>query len=426
MDPTLNAASSLVYETYLLGLPRFVTDGRAAMRPGLCTMKVLMDAMGRPDESFESVHVAGTNGKGTTCSLLAAISTASGRRTGLHTSPHLNYVRERLRIDGVPAPDEWLEQSVRRWRATLNETRASFFEATTALSFLYFAESGVDLAIIETGLGGRLDATNILFPRLSIITSVNYDHTDILGQSLTSIATEKSGIIKAAVPVLTATAGSEVLSVLRDAAAAHGAPLHVIDPDSLPLRTPVREYEDLYVDLRGAHNRGNVLLAVRAAELLFPDVRSDPAAVFSGLRRVRKLSGIRGRLDLLNGRRETFVDVAHNPAALKAVLEYVDQRGVQLFVVFGALRDKDLNGMAQALSEAKARVFICRLPTRRAATPEEIAVVLNRHGVRVWGQGSVSDGVAGLRRIAGSEDVCLVTGSHLVVAAALYSVENGE
>ncbi len=391
------------------------------MRPGLGTMKALMDAMGRPDESFESVHVAGTNGKGTTCSLLAAVSTASGRRTGLHTSPHLNHIHERMRLDGVPPPDAWLDKSVRRWHATFDQTGASFFEATTALSFLYFAESGVDLAIIETGLGGRLDATNILSPCLSIITSIDYDHTDILGQSLTSIASEKSGIIKTGVPVLTATAESEVLSVLRDAAAAHGAALHVVDPDSLPLRTPVREYKDLDIDLRGAHNRGNALLAVRAAELLFPDVRSDPAAVFSGLRRVRVLSGIRGRLDVLSVRPKTFVDVAHNPAALKAVLEYVSLQGVQLFVVFGVLRDKDLNGMARALSEAEARVFICRLPTRRAATPKEIAVILDRHGVRVWGTGSVPDGVAGLQRMAGSQDVCLVTGSHLVVAAALDS-----
>ena len=181
------------WEAYLLTLPRFTTAGASAFRPGLGTMSSMMEALGHPHEAFESVHVAGTNGKGSTASLLAAISAASGRRTGLHTSPHLLRINERLRLNGEPAPDSWLAHAVDRCRPLFDDLRPTFFEATTALAFLYFAECQVDLAIIEVGLGGRLDATNVLVPTLSIITSISLDHTDLLGRSIERLPAKKEG-----------------------------------------------------------------------------------------------------------------------------------------------------------------------------------------------------------------------------------------
>ena len=168
----------------LLALPRFADAGAAAYSPGLDRMRALLAGMGHPERAAPSIHVAGTNGKGSTASMAAAIATASGLRVGLHTSPHLRHIGERMRVDGVPAADGWLDDATERHARLFARVGPSFFEATTALAFLRFAEAGVDLAVIEVGLGGRLDATNVLTPRVSVVTSVGLDHTDLLGDTL--------------------------------------------------------------------------------------------------------------------------------------------------------------------------------------------------------------------------------------------------
>src|SRR5690606_4396768 len=165
--------------------------------------------------AFPSVHVAGTNGKGSTASMIAAVGTAAGLRVGLHTSPHLFHVGERIRVDGVPAPEAWLAAAVARYRPAFEAVGPSFFEATVALSFRYFAGAGVDWVVAEVGLGGRLDATNVLAPAVSVVTSIGLDHTELLGESLAAIAREKAGIVKPATPVVTAADQPEVVDVLR-------------------------------------------------------------------------------------------------------------------------------------------------------------------------------------------------------------------
>ena len=417
---------------YLLALPRYAKYGDAAYHPGLARIEALTDAMGRPHEAFESVHVAGTNGKGSTASMLAAVATATGRRTGLHTSPHLFRLTERLRIGGAPAPDAWLA-AVKRFRPVMDRLAPSFFEAVTALSFLYFAEAGVDLAVVEVGLGGRLDATNVLRPRLCLITHIGHDHGALLGETLPEIAGEKAGIVKPGVPVLAGTDRPEARAVIRATAEERGAPFHDVteevrlwdvrpapDHTAFDVRTPAGTYEDLRVGLPGAHQARNAALALRAAEVLF-GVRPDAAeAVRTGLRDVRRLAGLRGRLEVLHTEPMIVADVAHNADGLAAALAFlraVRPAGGRPYVLFGVMRDKDLDRMAPLLAAAGATVFPARLDAERARPVAELAAGLRAHGVALAEPGSVAEGLTRFRARARPEDALLVTGSHLTVAA---------
>lgn len=392
-----------------------------------------MEAMGHPHEAFESVHVAGTNGKGSTASMLAAIATASGRRVGLHTSPHLFHLSERLRCDGVPAPETWIADAVARFRPVMDEIRPSFFETLTALSFLYFAEENVDLAVVEVGLGGRLDATNIVHPRLSLITNIALEHTDILGDTVAAIAREKAGIVKPGVPLLTAADQPEVMAVLRATAAGRQAPYHQLQDEvevlgaesslsglTLRAHTPLQSYEALEVGLPGRHQQANALLALRAAELLFDDLHKDIGPIYTGLREVGRLAGLRGRLEVLQAQPLVVADVAHNLPSLKAALAFVRAQRPRdrLYVLLGVMRDKDVAGMARALAEARATVFPLQPDTERALSADEIAAHLHAYGVPVVEGRSFAEGQAWFQRVATAEDVFLITGSHQVVAHA--------
>ena len=199
-------------EEFLLSLPRFTDAGHAAYKPGLERIRQILDAMGNPHDRFRSIHVAGTNGKGSTASMIASIGSSLGLRIGLHTSPHLVRITERMRIDGAPAPDEWLDSAVDMYRDGILAAGASFFEATVALSFLFFAENEVDFAVVEVGMGGRLDATNVLMPEVCVVTRIGLDHTEYLGNTLSEIAREKAGIAKRDRPLVLYPAPDEVVS----------------------------------------------------------------------------------------------------------------------------------------------------------------------------------------------------------------------
>jgi dihydrofolate synthase/folylpolyglutamate synthase len=417
----------------LHALPRYAGVADDAYKPGLERMEALMDAMDRPHEAFPSVHVAGTNGKGSTASMIAAIATADGQRTGLHTSPHLLHVTERMRVDGVPAPAEWLAEAVARYRSAFERIAPSFFEATVALSFRYFAEQRVDRAIAEVGLGGRLDATNVLDPVLAIITNVDRDHTNILGDTLAAIAREKAGIIKRRVPVLTGGTHPEALAVIREVAAERAAPLHetarevavhraetTLEGVTIDVETPVRTYDGLQIGLHGAYQRQNAVLAVRAAELL----ALDAGAIREGLRDVRGLAGLRGRFDVLRTDPLVVADAAHNPSGLAAALDAVRtltgrQPEGTLHVAFGGVQDKDVVAMARLLAQAGATVIPLRFDAPRAMPAGQVAAVLEAEGATVAEPAAVDAVQAHFERHAGPHDVLLITGSHGVVVPLL-------
>ncbi len=410
-------------DALLAQLPRFADRG--IWKPGLERTRQLLDALGRPQDAFRTVHVAGTNGKGSTASFLAAASSAAGLRTGLHTSPHLWSVTERMRIDGQAAPERWLADALDRAQPLIERTQPSFFELTFALSLLYFAEKHVDLAVVEAGMGGRLDATNILLPELSIITDVALDHTRFLGDSIERIAQEKAGIIKPGVPVVTG-ARSPAVQIIGGVAETRGAPLHWIKQEvrtlsetvcltrsTVTASTPRRTWRDLHVGLAGKHQIRNALTALRSAELL----HFDEHAVRTGLKNVCALTGLRGRWDVLLEQPLVAADAAHNADALAAILRHLEafrQEGSALTVLFGVMRDKDTAAMGRLFAKAGAYVRPVQPTTGRMCAPEELADILRKAGVRTGAPCTIREGVQTFLAEASEADTLLATGSHRI------------
>ncbi len=410
-------------DALLAQLPRFSEQG--IWKPGLERTHRLLDALGRPQDAFDIVHVAGTNGKGSTASFLAAMSRAAGWRTGLHTSPHLWQVTERMRIDGEAAPEDWLAAALRRAQPLVEKTQPSYFELTFALSLLYFAEHGVDLAVVETGMGGRLDATNVLAPALSIITDIGLDHTRFLGHTIERIAQEKAGIIKPGVPVVT-SARSPAVEVIEEIAETRGAPVHRVERDvralseSIALRestvtvsTPNQTFRDLRVGLAGKHQIRNAMTALRGAELLHIDQR----AVHTGMREVCTLSGLHGRWEVLAERPLVVTDAAHNADALAAILDHLKvfrQTGSALTVLLGVMRDKDTGAMGKLLAEAGAYVRPVKPASDRMCTPEELTGALRDAGARVGEPCAIREGIRTFLAEASAADTLLTTGSHRI------------
>jgi dihydrofolate synthase/folylpolyglutamate synthase len=424
---------------YLLDLPRFATQGEAAFRPGLERMRAMLEAMNSPQETYKIIHVAGTNGKGSTASMLGAIWTASGKRTGLHTSPHLLDVTERMRVDGVAASRQWLAAAVDEWKPLFDEYRPSFFEATVALSLLYFAREDVEWAVVEVGMGGCFDATNVVTPDLAVITHIGLDHTQWLGETLTEIAGEKAGIIKEGVPVCAGRLPSRARSVIQEIAADRQAPLHIVPDETIvtpssgddgvswDIQTPAGVYRDLSMGVRGPHQQDNAAVAVRGAELLLPSGRQRDRAVREGLERVAELSGLRARFERVREEPPIIVDVAHNESSLAAVLEAaaaLRSVGGRMFVVLGLMADKNLAAIARLLRGVEAGVWPVALEGDRALPVDVLRAQLEAEGVRtVEPGGNVATAIDWYEGEARTGDILLATGSHLVVSRVLREID---
>ncbi|HEX8387189.1 MAG TPA: Mur ligase family protein [Rubricoccaceae bacterium] len=411
----------------LLALPRFADAGAAAYRPGLDRMRALLDGMGHPERAFPSVHVAGTNGKGSTASLTASLAGAAGLRVGLHTSPHLLRVEERMRVDGAPAPPGWLGGATDRYADLFARVGPSFFEATTALALLHFAEAAVDLAVVEVGLGGRLDATNVLTPVVSVITSVGLDHTDLLGATLPEIAREKAGIATPGVPLLHAVDDPAARVAVEATAHGAGAPAEAVretcrvDVESdVPLRirlaTPVADHGPLAVGLPGAHQAWNAALAVRAAEVAVPGLTTH--AVAAGLAQVSRRTGLRGRGE--EARPGVVLDVAHNDDGWRVALAAARPApGGRLLALVGLMADKDAAALARRLAEAGATALPVGHPGARALGRDALAAALRSAGVPTVDVADAEAALAHFEAHRGPADRLLVTGSHGTVAAVL-------
>ncbi|MBO6574529.1 MAG: hypothetical protein JJ896_03860 [Rhodothermales bacterium] len=403
---------------YLMAMPQYGLAGDVALKPGLARIRALLAAMGRPDRGMPIMHVAGTNGKGSTASFAAAILTSHGLRTGLHTSPHLLHPGERMRVNGIAAPHEWLDQAVETWRPAIEGTQASYFEATVALSLLRFAEENVDAAVVEVGLGGRLDATNVLDTAVSVITRVALDHAHILGNSVQAIASEKAGIIRPGIPVVLGKQDLPAAHAIRETALKLQAPLIEAAGrwKGSTLNTPSRRLTHLKPGLEQAHQRENAATGVLASEILLDilNVPLLPRAVRSGLRHVRRLSGLRARYEILSREPLCVVDVAHNPDALIPVLQRFrrDAGPGEARVRLGLMADKELEPVAVALRELNLSVEVVNVASPRAINADTLAEKLRAAGVSV-----VDPEVA-------STVPRLVTGSHQVVEIWLREYED--
>ncbi len=422
---------------YLYGLQRL------GIKLGLENIRRLLLALGSPERAFRAVHVGGTNGKGSTAALLASILEAAGQRVGLYTSPHLLDFTERIRVNGNPIGPSALAALTAEVRAAVEVAFApapddlpshpTFFEVTTALAFLHFARAGVEWAVIEVGLGGRYDATNVLAPDLTVITNVAVEHQDLLGDSLEAITIEKAGIVKSGIPLVT-SAAEPALGVLRRACAERGAPfLHVPSayawhraasrPDGqvFHLRGPDADRHGFRIGLLGRHQLANAATAAAAAVCLREQgVALPESAIREGLAAARWPA----RLQVLGERPRILVDGAHNPAACHAVRDFLEEEvpGRRL-LVFGVLKDKDWGQMMEILLPACAAAILCRPPSDRAADPAMLlptAGSLCRH-VEVVPE--VPDALTAARALARPEDTILVAGSLFTAGAALAALQ---
>lgn len=368
----------LTYDQLIRELFPRLTGG---IRWGLERTTQLLQAAGNPQQSFRSIHIGGTNGKGSVAATLDAILRADGQHTGLYTSPHLCSFRERIRIDGRAIGEDALVASARRLWPEIQRLSPSFFEATTAIGFLALAEAGVETAVIEVGLGGRLDATNVVEPGLAVITNIALDHAEYLGNTIESVAREKAGIIKPGVPVLTGEHDARALRVFREHANAAGAPLHILpalDGGAIEFdlsgTTFTLESARVTTPLIGAHQAVNTALAMRACELLPAAWRPAGEAVRRGIAAVRWP----GRLQVERIDSTTWLfDVAHNVAGVHALVAAVRQLGLPkpLVLLVGILGDKDWAQMLPPLFQVADHAILTvppTAPTNRAWQPNAV------------------------------------------------------
>ncbi|MBF9220325.1 bifunctional folylpolyglutamate synthase/dihydrofolate synthase [Hymenobacter sp. BT662] len=419
----------------------FQRVGAAGFKKGLGNTLALAEALGHPERKFRSVHVAGTNGKGSSSHLLAAVLQAAGYKVGLYTSPHLREFTERIRVNGQELAPEYLVEWVAQHRPLFEQIQPSFFEMCVALAFDYFAEQRVDIAIIEVGLGGRFDSTNIITPLVSLITNISFDHQALLGNTLPEIAGEKAGIIKPGVPVVVSQTQPEVAAVFEREAAAKLAHLVVADQvyhatfagepaedtglRALHVTQHGRPYlPNAELGLPGDYQQFN-LPGVLATldELRALGFRLTEAALRTGLRQVTQLTGLRGRWSIIGRRPLVVCDTGHNPAGLRLVmaqLQRVPHRALHL--VIGTVNDKDVAEML-ALLPREATYYFCAAQIPRALPAAELAQQAAALGLAGEAYESVPMAVAAARRAAGPDDVVFIGGSTFVVAevAELYA-----
>jgi len=374
-------------------------------------MRRLLCALGNPERAFLSLHIAGTKGKGSTAHLAEAILRESGYRTGLYTSPHLVDLRERIRLDGRQIGEADFTRLMAEMEPQLVRLRPTYFETMTAAAFLMFARRGVDYAVVEVGLGGRLDATNVILPAACAITTIDFDHMEKLGHTLREIAAEKAGILKPGVPAVSSPQPAAARRVLEARAPIHFPRFRVLTSRDfvLKFRTEGRPYELPVLGKHQAANAATALALVRRSGAIV-----NPGAVRRAFRNIR----LPGRIERVGRRPTLIVDAAHNPVsalALAAALGAVPRR--RLILVFGASRDKDVQAMLRALLPVADLAIFTKAANPRAAATSDLMRLAK--GCPAVAAGSVARALALARKAAGPQDAIVVTGSFYVAGEAL-------
>jgi len=392
-------------------LPMFQRDGKAALHLKLDRIEALMEYLGNPHKKFKTIHVAGTNGKGSVSHSVASVLQEAGYVTGLYTSPHLRDFRERIRLNGSLLPESNVVDFVNTHRAYIETHRLSFFELTVALAFEAFASENVDVAVIEVGMGGRLDATNVITPELSVITNIGYDHMEFLGDTLEKIAYEKAGIIKSFVPVVIGEYQSDTFPVFSQVASERKAPL-IAAWDQLEAKCLAAEID---FDLKGAYQAHNRLTALTAL-LKLGEIGWEitPEQIKSGLSNVVNNTGLKGRWQWLSA--NTVCDTAHNQAGLVQVMEQISTlKYLQLHIVLGVVADKDLS-LVLPLFIKEATYYFVKPDVPRGLDANVLATKALEYGLQGAVYESVSAGLLAAQSVASKEDLIFVGGSTFTVA----------
>ncbi|MCF4102212.1 bifunctional folylpolyglutamate synthase/dihydrofolate synthase [Gillisia sp. M10.2A] len=389
-------------------LPMYQRIGASAFKKDLTNIIKLEAVLGNPHNSFKSIHVGGTNGKGSTSHMLASVLQEAGYKVGLYTSPHLKDFRERIKINGVEIPERNVVEFISNNMKFLEENKLSFFEMTVGMAFNYFAEEKVDIAIVEVGLGGRLDSTNIINPVLSIITNIGLDHTQMLGDTLEEIAFEKAGIIKADIPVVIGEKQMETEKVFLNRASQMNAPIEFAS--ELP-------NVSFTSDLKGKYQKKNIQTVVTALQQLISEGwRISQSNIKNGLLKVRDNTGLRGRWDILHEDPKVICDTAHNVEGLKYVIQQLKEEDFNhLHVVLGVVSDKDLKKILP-LFPIDAAYYFCKPDVPRGLEAKVLKAEAANCGLNGSVFGSVSDAYKAAADNASSQDIIFIGGSTFTVA----------
>ena len=412
-------------------LPMFSRIGAPALKPGLENITRLCNSLGDPHTKFKSIHIAGTNGKGSVSHMLAAIFQTAGYKTGLHTSPHLYDFRERLKVNGEPAPEEFVTGFVEKIKPLIEEMVPSFFEISIAMTFDYFAQQNVDIAIIETGLGGRLDSTNILQPELSIITNIGQDHMQLLGNSPGEIAAEKAGIIKKNTPVVIGEAAPGIALVFEKFAREKNASI-TYAPDqfsivdfhnrvhSIDVEVAKKNYMEHFkyeIDLPGIYQLKNLVTVLQATAVLNQmEWKLDNEYVRKALMNVRKLTGLHGRWEVIHEKPQVVLDVAHNEDGIRMVLQQMELLApAEVHIILGMVKDKAIENIL-ALLPASAKYYFTQAHVPRALPAEQLQQQAAAFYLMGDSYNDVNEALKTALNHAGESDLILVCGSVFLVA----------
>lgn len=416
--PDYPATLRYLYEV----LPVFQRVGAVAYKADLTNTLLLCEELGNPQHKFKSVHIAGTNGKGSSSHMIAAILQSAGYKTGLYTSPHLKDFTERIRINGKEIDQASVVDFVHRMKPAIEKIEPSFFEITVAMAFDYFAKEQVDIAVIEVGLGGRLDSTNVIIPLVSLITNISYDHKDLLGNTLQAIAAEKAGIIKPHVPAVVSEYQREVMSVFTDKAQKENTTVEVA---SLRFRLEEKNiyegdairFAEVNPELKGGYQTKNipgVLLTIEKLQQRGFVISDDP--IRQGIEHVSTLTGLKGRWQKLGEHPLVICDTGHNEAGIREVVKQINTLSFnQLHMVVGMVKDKDISSVLQLLPQ-NALYYFCQAKIPRAMEAAELSQRAAKAGLKGEVIADVNEAIAKAKEAAKADDLIFIGGSTFVVA----------
>jgi len=416
-------------------LPMFTRIGAAAFKKDLTNTIILCESLKNPQNQFKSIHVAGTNGKGSTSHMLAAVLQAQGYKTGLYTSPHLKDFRERIRINGKMISKREVVKFVEAQEKLIEEIEPSFFEVTVALAFDYFARHQVDIAVIEVGLGGRLDSTNIIQPEISVITNISLDHMNMLGDSLEEIAGEKAGIIKKNIPVVIGETQEKSAPVFIQKAKEMNAPIAFADAELNVQNAKIKNtrlslsvyqnqemiYPNLICDLTGVYQYKNILTVIKALNTLKEktNFKISDNSIYNGLKQVKKLTGLKGRWQTLQTNPLVICDTGHNEAGIAEVIKNINQTPHnKLHIVFGMVKDKDISKVLSLLPQ-NATYYFCKPDLERGLADKELALQASAFNLLGDSYASVLAAKEAAIKNAAIDDLVYIGGSTFVVAEAI-------
>jgi dihydrofolate synthase/folylpolyglutamate synthase len=395
-------------------LPYFSRDGKSAIKKDLNNTLALCELLGNPQNQFKTIHIAGTNGKGSVSNMLAAVLQNHGYKTGLYTSPHLKDFRERIRINSEMVSEDFVVDFVERIKPHLDNIKASFFEITVVMCFDYFAQQKVDYAVIETGLGGRLDSTNVIQPLLSVITNIGMDHGDLLGDTLEKIAFEKAGIIKPNTPVVIGESAKGIDEIFIQKAKENHSEIHFADTNPNYYNTEIE------TDLKGIYQQKNAVTCLQSCDVLKQlGLPFDAFKIAHALNNVQALTQFRGRWEILGKYPKIVADTGHNAHGLKYVMQQLSmEKYEQLHIVFGMVKDKDRTEILSLLP--KDAIYYFTKPNLLRALPEdELQQECLQQGLKGDAFSSVYEAIEKAKKNAGKNDLIFIGGSTFVVAEAL-------